>query len=115
MGRARLTRVCGRGRGRGGGSQGPTPSAVNEQYTALVGRPFLIPYWTLGFHQCRWGYDALSDVRAVVNNYRAADIPLEAMWIDIEYGPRAHGERRGTQTHTRHVHLHPYLGHVSVG
>src|SRR5690242_6685050 len=66
--------------------QGPTPAAVNEQYTALIGRPILPAYWTLGFHQCRYGYRNLDEVKEVVARYRDADIPLETMWIDIEYG-----------------------------
>lgn len=32
---------------------GPTPMNVVEQYTRTVGRPHLVPYWALGFHQCR--------------------------------------------------------------
>ena len=32
---------------------GPTPAAIMEQFTRLVGRPKLPPFWSLGFHQCK--------------------------------------------------------------
>lgn len=35
---------------------GPGPRDVARQYADVVGRPAEVAYWTLGLHQCRWGY-----------------------------------------------------------
>lgn len=32
---------------------GPTPGDVVRQYLDVVGRPALVPFWSLGFHNCR--------------------------------------------------------------
>ena len=64
---------------------GPTPADVAAQYTELVGRPWLPPLWSLGFHTCRWGLENISYTRGMVDAYAAAEMPLDAVWHDIDY------------------------------
>lgn len=54
---------------------GPTPEMVVQQYTDVVGKPFLPPSWSLGFHLCRYGYNSSNATQNYVNRMRAASIP----------------------------------------
>lgn len=64
---------------------GPTPSEVVQQYTALVGRPAMPPYWALGFHLSRWGYASIDEVKETRRRNLRAGIPIEAVWLDADY------------------------------
>ncbi|ROT64559.1 hypothetical protein C7M84_017493 [Penaeus vannamei] len=54
---------------------GPTPEQVVAQYTSVIGRPFLPPYWSLGFQLCRYGYNSLENLTSAVSRTRRHGIP----------------------------------------
>ncbi|ORX80616.1 hypothetical protein BCR32DRAFT_327642 [Anaeromyces robustus] len=64
---------------------GPTPEEVVAQYHKVIGQPALMPYWTLGWHQCRYGYKNIDHVESVLANLQKSKIPIDTMWIDIDY------------------------------
>ena len=55
---------------------GPTPADVLKQYSQIIGKPFLPPYWSLGFHLCRYNYGSLENTKAVWQRTRDALIPF---------------------------------------
>ena len=64
---------------------GKTAKSVVQQSTEIVGKPAMVPFWSLGFHNCRWGYENLKEIEDIVANYSAAGIPLDTQWFDIDY------------------------------
>ncbi len=60
---------------------GPTPAAVYDQFTRLVGRQQLPPLFALGYHQCRWNYRDQKDVAAVEGMFESLDFPVDVIWL----------------------------------
>ncbi len=56
---------------------------IIRKYHSLIGRPYLPPVWALGFQQGRRGYK-LADMKEVVEKYRQAKIPVDALWADVD-------------------------------
>ncbi|KAK2912661.1 sucrase-isomaltase, intestinal-like [Channa argus] len=67
---------------------GPTPEMVVQEYTALIGRPVLPAYWSLGFQLCRYGYASDNEIKELYNDMRAAGIPYDVQYADIDYMDR---------------------------
>ncbi|NXA48925.1 SUIS protein, partial [Nothocercus julius] len=67
---------------------GPTPELVVQEYTALIGRPVMPPYWSLGFQLCRYGYTNDSEISDLVTGMKAAGIPHDVQYADIDYMER---------------------------
>jgi alpha-glucosidase len=64
---------------------GPTPAAILERFTELVGRMPLPPLWSLGYQQSRWSYTPASRVREIAARFRAEKIPCDVIYLDIDY------------------------------
>ncbi|KAM3654006.1 LOW QUALITY PROTEIN: maltase-glucoamylase-like, partial [Ammospiza maritima maritima] len=67
---------------------GPGPEDVVREYTALIGRPVLPPYWSLGFQLCRYGYKNDAEIAELVQGMSQAQIPLDVQYADIDYMER---------------------------
>lgn len=50
-----------------------------------LGRSAVPPFWSLGFHQSRWGYNNISMLEDVAKGYETNGIPLDTIWTDIDY------------------------------
>ncbi|KAF2716784.1 glycoside hydrolase family 31 protein [Polychaeton citri CBS 116435] len=59
-------------------------TTISQYQKGGSGLPKLEQYWTFGFHQMRWGYENISVVQDVVDNYRAFNIPMECLWNDLD-------------------------------
>ena len=59
--------------------------SILARYTELTGRMPLPPRWALGNHQCRWSYYPDSWLRRLAHEFRARKLPLDALWLDIDY------------------------------
>ena len=64
---------------------GPTLADILRQYTELTGHMPLPARWTLGYHQCRWGYISEEQVEHIASRLRTGRHPCDALWLDIDY------------------------------
>lgn len=64
---------------------GADANVVTKMYHTIVGTPVLIPQWALGWNQCKWGYNDTDALKAVVQGYADAEIPLDTQWSDIDW------------------------------
>ena len=63
-----------------------------ENYTDVTGRQPLPPRWAFGNYASRFGYHTEKEARKVVKRFQRADIPLDAIILDIYwFGPDIQG------------------------
>ena len=61
---------------------------IVKQFRQLIGRSYIPPKWAFGYQQSRWGYMNEADIREVVKGHREKKIPLESIYMDIDYMER---------------------------
>lgn len=61
------------------------PDSVLKAFHSYLNGYIMMPFWALGYHQSRWGYNSSSILLQVVQNFSKLDIPLDTIWSDIDY------------------------------
>ncbi|TYB71113.1 alpha-xylosidase [Nonomuraea sp. PA05] len=111
---------------------GPSPKRILERYTALTGRPALLPAWSYGLWlstSFTTGYDE-ETVTSFIDGMAARDLPLsvfhfdcfwmrEFNWCDFEWDPRVFPDPEGmlARLHDKDlrvcVWINPYIAQRS--
>ena len=58
---------------------------ITRQFRHIIGRSYIPPRFAFGFGQSRWGYEKPEDFRKVVSEHRKAHVPLDMVYMDIDY------------------------------
>lgn len=61
---------------------------IVKQFRHMVGRSYIAPLWAFGYGQSRWSYMNEDEIREVVRKHRELEIPLDSVYLDIDYMER---------------------------
>ncbi len=61
---------------------------IVKQFRQLIGRSYIAPKWAFGYGQSRWGYKSADEIREVAEEYRSRNIPIDIIYLDIDYMER---------------------------
>ena len=64
---------------------GPSIKKILGRYADLTGHLPMPPKWALGNQQSRWSYFPDTLAEEAVRRYRAEDLPLDVLYLDIDY------------------------------
>lgn len=62
--------------------------SIVRQFRHIIGKSYVPPRWAFGYQQCRWSYMSADEICDVVDNYRRRNIPIDAVYLDIDYMER---------------------------
>nr|CDS33785.1 neutral alpha glucosidase AB [Hymenolepis microstoma] len=62
-----------------------SPHSGLKSYAALTGVTPLPPLFAISHHQSRWNYRDQDEMKAVNDGYVAHYLPVDSLWLDIEY------------------------------
>lgn len=58
---------------------------IVKQFRKMIGKSYVPPMWAFGYQQSRWSYPDEKAVKNVVSGYKKLGIPLDAVYLDIDY------------------------------
>ena len=64
---------------------GDSERDIVKQFRAIIGKSYIPPFWAFGYQQSCWGYATEKDFTEVRDNHRKNNIPLDCIYMDIDY------------------------------
>lgn len=66
---------------------GDTPAEIHRQYTAVTGRPPMMPEYGIGFWQCKLRYRTQEELLEVAREHKRRGLPMDVIVIDFFHWP----------------------------
>lgn len=93
---------------------------IVREFRNIIGTSYIPPRWAFGYQQSRWSYGTEEEVYKVVKAHQDQGIPLEAVYLDIDYMERykdftidrqkfPHMEQLIRDLKEQHIHLVPII------
>lgn len=60
-------------------------TGIVRRFRRIIGKSYIAPRWAFGLGQSRWSYMDEDEVREVADSYDKAGIPLDSIYLDIDY------------------------------
>ena len=97
-----------------------SPDEVIAEFRGLIGKSYIPPKWAFGYGQSRWSYFTSDEVREVVKKHRENHIPIDSLYLDIDYMERYKDFTINSETFAdfdqlveemkeQHIHLVPII------
>lgn len=61
---------------------------IVHEFRKMIGQSYIPPKWAFGYGQSRWSYMDEQEIREVANQYEALQLPLDSIYMDIDYMER---------------------------
>ncbi|MDY2627459.1 MAG: glycoside hydrolase family 31 protein [Lachnospiraceae bacterium] len=65
--------------------EGESLKDIVKGFRRMIGRSYIAPKWAFGYGQSRWSYMTEDEIREVVRKHRENHIPLDSIYMDIDY------------------------------
>jgi alpha 1,3-glucosidase len=63
---------------------GSSPKSILEKWSDISGHAPMPPYFSLGYHQSKWGNLKAHEIIEISQNFDKYDLPVDTFWLDIE-------------------------------
>ncbi|WP_350344013.1 TIM-barrel domain-containing protein [Proteinivorax tanatarense] len=68
--------------------EGKSLEDITTNFLKIIGKAYIPPKWGFGYFQSRWGYKNKEEILEVHNSFKEKGIPLEGIYLDLDYMER---------------------------